>query len=601
MPSSTELESLESVLADLTNQRQAAWDRYSNATSSGNSSRHGREYDRLTQQIQNIEQQLARVMGAEQSPIAPAPYSALPDASIASASAVSVFRISSIDRERQLVSLDDGRVFRVQLAIGSSMPEVGTSYWRIPSNWVERVPAQSPLPVDAGSSSPPPLVSAEYSWTVDGNITSSLLDSASSNNFAGLNTITYNSRDSAGRFIPFSIHETPPSPEEAAALQESQSQERKEKRMRTKKVIQQFMGSKGLRGAEGWVKCGLEFEFHKLHGPNSNIFDSRAFEYNFKIAEKKYTQNIYRLWGYARNRDLDYKSYKESWHYLDRFSPETIASVPAHFQSNMQEYITILQSRFREKWTQEHQRDYITAADSSDLKNWNRISPYTQLGTDGSVRGGEIRTRDGRTIREFLRASHVLSQNKFDVDVDTSFHIHLSVNGVDHAWGGRFQAEMYAYLLRNLDRLPKPIQERIVADRGGVKWAKFTIENGHKYSAIYQNEEFNTWEFRLFGNITRSRDMIKCLALALDTLRHAYAVKLGQRKSLLADYELDRIKYSLEAIYGIPKEGYGSDPDYDDNGDPVPQERSKGVGPFGFWKFLQKKSAVIRNIERDAA
>ncbi len=170
-----------------------------------------------------------------------------------------------------------------------------------------------------------------------------------------------------------------------------------------------------------------------------------------------------------------------------------------------------------------------------DITSIEDFAHMAEIGTDSSVRGGELRTLGPRTAKEFLELAKWIGETDFEVGVDTSFHIHLSLPGVQHVYGRRFQSEMYAYLLQKRNwrgRMPDSVRKRTRNKNGGLRWANFLVSNSSKYVAIYKHS-LNTWEFRLFGNVSTYEDMERCLHLAVEALQHAYRVKLGLEHSLL--------------------------------------------------------------------
>jgi hypothetical protein len=128
----------------------------------------------------------------------------------------------------------------------------------------------------------------------------------------------------------------------------------------------------------------------------------------------------------------------------------------------------------------------------------------------------------------------------------------MSVQGMTHAYGQRFQAEMYAYLLRNLHRIPDSVRKRIIAPNGCQQWAKLVLST-EKYSAVHFSKEHGTWEFRLFGNTKDYREMRTCLQLSYEAIRHAYAVKLGKSESLLGRVPTASIQAVLQKLMANPE------------------------------------------------
>ena len=146
-----------------------------------------------------------------------------------------------------------------------------------------------------------------------------------------------------------------------------------------------------------------------------------------------------------------------------------------------------------------------------------------ELGDDGSVKGGEIRTRGGLTVTQFFKCLKQLQAYDFTIDEGCSFHIHLSVPNVKHVYGREFQAEVMGYILNNYQRLPERVRERL--DSEAKRWALPKVST-EKYTMVHFHETQNTWEFRLFGNIVNPHDAYQCLLLACEAMRHAYAVQL---------------------------------------------------------------------------
>jgi hypothetical protein len=152
---------------------------------------------------------------------------------------------------------------------------------------------------------------------------------------------------------------------------------------------------------------------------------------------------------------------------------------------------------------------------------------------DGSVTGGEITTEGAVTPIRFLQtAKSLFTSNEFKIDVGCSFHIHLSAKGVKHTYGRALQAEMQAYILNA--NLPEFLVERIISDKSTFFQPQVSTK---RYSLVNFCSRLNTWEFRVFGNVSNYSEAKYCLFLAMNALRHAYRVKLGLEKSLLDGIE----------------------------------------------------------------
>lgn len=164
-----------------------------------------------------------------------------------------------------------------------------------------------------------------------------------------------------------------------------------------------------------------------------------------------------------------------------------------------------------------------------DSEGFGIQAPHVEVGDDGSVRGGEVRTVGALRPMEFMKAAEALfSKHDWEIDSGCSFHIHLSVPEVIHTYSKSIQAEMMAFILANQTRLPESVRQRI---KGKQEYFRFEISTD-KYRAIHRHSQ-KTWEFRLFGNVTSTLDAWRCLLLAIDTLRHAYRVRLRLTPALI--------------------------------------------------------------------
>lgn len=162
-------------------------------------------------------------------------------------------------------------------------------------------------------------------------------------------------------------------------------------------------------------------------------------------------------------------------------------------------------------------------------------APHIEVGSDSSVRGGEVRTLGALTPQEFMAAAIALFKgHDFEIDTGCSFHIHLSVPGIKHTYGERLQAEMMAFLLDNQDRLPASVRKRLKSD--AIRFCHFKISSD-KFTAVHGHPQ-KTWEFRLFGNVTTAVDAWRCLLLAIDAMRHAYRVRCNLTKSMVSVDEI---------------------------------------------------------------
>lgn len=174
------------------------------------------------------------------------------------------------------------------------------------------------------------------------------------------------------------------------------------------------------------------------------------------------------------------------------------------------------------------------------------VRQLMELGSDGSVSGGELRTNGALNPSQFMKCVKAVFEHDFNVDTGCSFHIHLSVPGVSHSFGAKFQAELQAYFLDNFNRLPRTVRDRLTSSN--IRYCKFQASTD-KFSAVHAHS-LNTWEFRLFGNLNSETDARRCLLLAIESLIHGYRVKLGLSKSLLKKSESKDIEKLSREILG---------------------------------------------------
>lgn len=140
---------------------------------------------------------------------------------------------------------------------------------------------------------------------------------------------------------------------------------------------------------------------------------------------------------------------------------------------------------------------------------------------DGSVSGPEIKTTGPVSVKEFCQIVPPLFQNSMTVDNGCSFHIHLSIKGVPHNYGREMQAAIYEGLLRQYDKFPQRVKDRLGDHDKRTRYFKEHLTED-KYCMVNQHKGFKTWEFRLFGNIDNAKDAQKCMLIAVRSLIFAY-------------------------------------------------------------------------------
>lgn len=292
----------------------------------------------------------------------------------------------------------------------------------------------------------------------------------------------------------------------------------------------------------GIIRCGFELEFQTINGA-SEEGDNRSnpeYDYDrlFNDSHDAYTQNADPVDAAPIELKTLIKMYLVSPNYLSTAAHEKAEEwLDSHRDEWCQEWESdVDMSDYLESKPDYHPREYV-----------NKLPRICDIDTDQSVTGGEIRTRGACVPTDFVSAAtELFAHNEFGIDEGCSFHIHLSVVGVQHAYGDMLQAEMIAFLLDNKMLLPDSVQERLNS-QPGRKYAKCHISQ-EKFSAVHFHKELKTWEFRLFGNVTNADDARKCLLLAIDAIRWAYRVKLGMEKSLLRGLPKFEIDESFEKV-----------------------------------------------------
>jgi hypothetical protein len=171
------------------------------------------------------------------------------------------------------------------------------------------------------------------------------------------------------------------------------------------------------------------------------------------------------------------------------------------------------------------------------IENW----PHNliRFSRDQTVRGAEIKTIGGRTYGDFNRACAFLMDNpniNFEVDGHCSFHIHISLPSIKHSHGNQFQKDLYAYFIKNWEKIPTCVMKRFELQEWIDRYYKFEISPEkfkwiacRNYSVTDDDEEtittWSTWEFRFFGNVCDSHDAIVCLILSIKAMQYAYQCK----------------------------------------------------------------------------
>lgn len=146
---------------------------------------------------------------------------------------------------------------------------------------------------------------------------------------------------------------------------------------------------------------------------------------------------------------------------------------------------------------------------------------------DGSVSGFEFKPDGPVTAKRFVSLARQILDWRHKIDINCSFHIHLSVPGIEHNYGKQLQLAMSEYIIdqRDKGRFSKALEKRLMHDS-----QYFNIRGTtEKYNFVNFHNGFKTWEFRCFGNVSNISDASTCLIVAVEALQYAYrTVKLGE-------------------------------------------------------------------------
>lgn len=279
----------------------------------------------------------------------------------------------------------------------------------------------------------------------------------------------------------------------------------------------------------GMIRCGFELEFQKLDGQDKD--DARQLDYD------DYDRDLLRD---DSRRALNDAPIDELISLIDddrvqKFATGIMKTHCAYYWSDIivaaaihinEVYLPLKRAEYswRQSWEDEAlssnpERYYPTTDAYGDLS----LPEYLELTDDSSVRGGEIRTVGPLTANQFFVAMKDAFDLDLSIDSGCSFHIHLSLVGMQHKYGKNLQYNMMKYLIENFEFWPDSVKKRIK----NTKYYKFDITRD-KYSMVNFHEQ-GTWEFRIFGNVTNALDGYKCLILACRALQYAYSMQaLGE-------------------------------------------------------------------------
>ena len=296
-------------------------------------------------------------------------------------------------------------------------------------------------------------------------------------------------------------------------------------------IIKRFAESTSIRNVQDILRCGYELEFQGIDGYSKDNSDSGG-EIDWEAVSEAISNDFD---GYG-SRSINGRScaYEIMAILLDR-KGHSIHDLPNNLRDKLASAQETLYDEYREE--AENSGDWSEYRDRENFDPRDHVSysgnAEVEVKDDSSVSGGEVATIGGIKIVDFIESSkNLFARNDFDIDANCSFHIHLSIEGVEHHYGERSQAEMLAYILKHVEELPENVQRRIERNNSYYQ----SRINTNKYSAIHFHGK--TWEFRLFGHVEEYKEGIKCLNMAYKAMRHAYRCRLDKRERLVDELEL---------------------------------------------------------------
>jgi hypothetical protein len=133
---------------------------------------------------------------------------------------------------------------------------------------------------------------------------------------------------------------------------------------------------------------------------------------------------------------------------------------------------------------------------------------------DGSVSGFEIRTCGPKTVQQFEQAVRTAFKVRHVIDERCSFHIHMSISGQQIEHSSSTQLALIEYVIRHRLELPRSVRRRFANRSHLVRYAEIADWGPDEHTFVSFNSDYNTWEFRCFGNVKNADDAMVCLDIA---------------------------------------------------------------------------------------
>ena len=285
-------------------------------------------------------------------------------------------------------------------------------------------------------------------------------------------------------------------------------------------ILLQVAKSTSIIQVKNILKCGFELEYNSDDQDQETDYESlsEAFCNSFDVDE-------FIAWTPTTRDESLIQFYNDNPSYVSKKGKAKYDTLYADYQQS---------------WESDHESDYQTDCEKTDPEY---DSDLVELGEDSSVTGGELRTNDAHSPSDFCKAVDSIEfGSEHSVGSNCSFHIHLSIKGIVHSYGRRFQAEMLGYLLLNKNGT---IENRL--NSTSTNYFKVQLSED-KFTAVHFHKHLKTWEFRIFGGIKDKAEQKKCLLLAYQAYRHACAYKLKLEKSVFGNLSLESIIDLLPVI-----------------------------------------------------
>ena len=291
-------------------------------------------------------------------------------------------------------------------------------------------------------------------------------------------------------------------------------------------------------------RLGFELETESFHGFR---WGQRVrAEERIDVIRMRRDQEIRRAFYWARC-NVTYQSSPDNTHYsrpagiaqeIRPLGEEAYQSFLQHMRQSCESYISHYIAQSAYATGREHE---MTGSKFQELIT----HPSFRVERDGTVSGPEIITTAGFTIQETKNLSRTIFTHPMCVSTRCSFHIHLSVNGIEHQPGYAMPMFMMMHLLANIHRIPSSVLTRWIEMDVDNKMQYFIPnpktddDTRNRYNFIaWRSREGNkpaTWEFRCWGNIDNAMDAHTVIELTVEAYEYAHHQVVNLRRNNTRD------------------------------------------------------------------